>query len=65
VTQPSLFDQVAVHCFFRCAHVVRDVTPEAAHASMESHYTQSHRRQLDALVASVVPPAKRSYGEVL
>jgi hypothetical protein len=35
--------EITVHCFFRCPHVVRQPTPEAAHAVMELHYFEAHR----------------------
>lgn len=39
-------DQVTVHCFYNCGHVVRDATPQAAHDAMEAHYRAGHREDV-------------------
>lgn len=50
--QPSLFEEeVAVHCFFDCPHVVRDSDPGAAHAAMEAHYQAEHFDDLTQAIA--------------
>jgi hypothetical protein len=51
-TEPdALISTITVHCF-TCPHVVRDVTPQAAHDRMEAHYAERH----SALIQSTVTP---------
>jgi hypothetical protein len=42
VRQPLLFAVYAVHCFYGCREVARDLDPEGASARMEAHYRQAH-----------------------
>jgi hypothetical protein len=43
-------DEITVHCFFRCGHVVRSVDPHAAHQLMERHYDERHTQQINRIV---------------
>jgi hypothetical protein len=48
--QAALFP-IAVHCFFGwCAHVVRELDPQAAHDVMECHYRASHTQDIEQLI---------------
>lgn len=44
---------VAVHCFFRCGHIVRSFGSQAAHEAMEAHYEARHEKRIAALVGQV------------
>lgn len=51
--QAALFDVVAVECFFDCGTTVRDPEPSIAHDTMEQHYRDHHRADVDRLVGSL------------
>lgn len=51
----TLFDVVAVHCFFNCGEVVRDTDPQAAHDRMERHYTTDHGPAVALIVGHLAP----------
>lgn len=48
----TLFDTIAVHCFFACGHVVQRHDPRDAHAAMEAHYETVHAAHVTSLVVS-------------
>lgn len=43
-------DEIVIHCFFGCKHIVRSTDPQKAHDLMEQHYTEKHSRQIDRIV---------------
>lgn len=50
-----LFPVITAHCIFcqRCKYTVSAPDPERVHHEMEAHYAQSHRREIDRMVARV------------
>lgn len=46
----TLFDVVAVTCFFGCGEIIRDPDPQEAHARMERHYSDEHGPAIAAIV---------------
>jgi hypothetical protein len=48
----ELYSQlITVHCFFGCPYIAQSSDPQEAHGLMEHHYSHTHTRQLEQIVA--------------
>lgn len=69
MSEPTLLQVYAAHCFFGCPHTAYEFSPESLHDAMERHYKAVHRPAIGRTVAAwlasgparpAVPRSRRS-----
>lgn len=48
---PLPLEEIVIHCFFGCKHIVQATCPLEAHALMEQHYEVRHAHQIQRAIA--------------